>query len=629
MKKIQYNYEQYYDKILGCFMGKCVCGTMGAPYEGMKQILNLEYDKSMIQKALPNDDLDIQLLWLEVLEKYGENFSSIDLAHAFYQGYPHCPGEYAYFKKNCDRKIYPPASGSFHNDFYQNGMGSPIRSEIWACVNPLSPKNAVRMAKLDGSLDHKFDSIVAEGYLAALQAIAFAESDIYILLEKSREYLSESTKLEQLYRDIYDYYQKGYDIFEMRELIIREYGHPDCTNLYQNMGIIWSSLLHGNGDIIQTTMLAINCGFDTDCTAATVGAILGLLLGGKKLQEIFEVSEIYYIAEALVDRKDNKITTLAFDIARVGCYFSKNNLLDIEITQIVSEYIQPIARNYIYEIQYSGQPILQKENKISIFVKNVSGNRKKCHISAERKNGYRILHPSDVTIQPGETIEVPVAVISQEESILSDNETEVFTIHVSDDVEELKICFGLCQGIRYQVYGPFWENVVTIPRLKSDESYYKYLGDNDEIREYHLNMTCDFGKEYIPEGDYLKQKNFKGFYKDVILTNSRFCVSDLFGFEGPCVAYMSRTITCKENMNCMLYVGKSDKIKIWLNNNLILHDEKYEYCSCENKHIFPVHLTKGQNQLLIKIARSSHEAVFSLLFIEEGDVMSFPKQLLL
>ena len=36
-------YEEYFDKVYGCMIGKCVAGTAGAPYEGMKQRLNLSF----------------------------------------------------------------------------------------------------------------------------------------------------------------------------------------------------------------------------------------------------------------------------------------------------------------------------------------------------------------------------------------------------------------------------------------------------------------------------------------------------------------------------------------------------------------------------------------------------------
>ena len=42
------DYTRYLDKVYGCWLGKCIVGTVGAPYEGMKQLLHLEFDEKMI-----------------------------------------------------------------------------------------------------------------------------------------------------------------------------------------------------------------------------------------------------------------------------------------------------------------------------------------------------------------------------------------------------------------------------------------------------------------------------------------------------------------------------------------------------------------------------------------------------
>lgn len=48
---------------------------------------------------------------------------------------------------------------------------------------------------------------------------------------------------------------------------------------------------------------------------------------------------------------------------------------------------------------------------------------------------------------------------------------------------------------------------------------------------------------------------------------------NLFGFEGPCTLYMERDIICEEDKNCMLYIGKSDRIQVWMNGQLLASGE--------------------------------------------------------
>ena len=89
------SYGEYLNKVYGCFLGKTVVGTLGAPFEGIKMPMELPFERSMIDAMLPNDDLDLQVLWLDVAEKYGKNFTSYDLLRRFVENCDYSPGEYA------------------------------------------------------------------------------------------------------------------------------------------------------------------------------------------------------------------------------------------------------------------------------------------------------------------------------------------------------------------------------------------------------------------------------------------------------------------------------------------------------------------------------------------------------
>ena len=93
-------YSDYFNRVYGCFLGKCIGGTAGGPAEGRKELLDYPLDEAILHTALPNDDLDLQILWLEVMEEKGIYFTARDLAQSFYDNAPYGPGEYAYFKKN-------------------------------------------------------------------------------------------------------------------------------------------------------------------------------------------------------------------------------------------------------------------------------------------------------------------------------------------------------------------------------------------------------------------------------------------------------------------------------------------------------------------------------------------------
>ncbi|MDO8685123.1 MAG: ADP-ribosylglycohydrolase family protein, partial [Clostridiales bacterium] len=257
MKKI--DYQRYFDKVCGCFQGKCIAGTIGAPYEGMKQLLDIQYAPALFENIMPNDDLDLQVLWLEVLEKKGVYFTSDDLADAFLELCPYSPGEYAIFKKNYRRGLHPPVSGWFNNKYYIEGMGCPIRSEIWACLAPGNPQLASELASKDGILDHSGNSVFAEQFLAVLEAEAFFENGIRKLIAIGLEHIPADSRIACLIKDVMCWCDQSDDWKQILKKIIQKYGHPDCTNLFQNIGVTIMALLLGRMNFVETTVWRV-CG---------------------------------------------------------------------------------------------------------------------------------------------------------------------------------------------------------------------------------------------------------------------------------------------------------------------------------------------------------------------------------
>ena len=256
--------------------------------------MDLEFLPQMVDLERPNDDLDLQILWLEVVEKKGPHFTAYDLLESFCANCDYSPGEYAVMRKNFARAIYPPYSGKFCNDYYTEGMGSPIRSEIWGCLAVGNMELASEFATRDGQLDHYGESIWAECFLAALESEAFFEDNLHKLIHKALEVVPMESKFRELVLETMELCEKYKDIKVVITKLLFKYGHPDCTNMYQNMGIVIASLLLGENDIIKTSMMALNCGFDTDCTCATAGAIIGLLRGADELKEAYGVDEVTY-----------------------------------------------------------------------------------------------------------------------------------------------------------------------------------------------------------------------------------------------------------------------------------------------------------------------------------------------
>ncbi|MGM9624938.1 MAG: ADP-ribosylglycohydrolase family protein, partial [Eubacteriales bacterium] len=358
-------YTDYLNRIYGCFLGKCVGGTAGGPAEGRKELLDYPLDEAILHTALPNDDLDLQILWLEVMEEKGIFFDQTDLADSFIRNVPYGPGEYAYFMKNYARGILPPLSGKFNNRFYKNGMGCPIRSEIWACICPGEPEKTKDYVFMDGTMDHDTDSVWAEYFLASAEAAAFFcgdVADIPLLLSDALRNIPAETRIAAALSETMHLWREGHDWKFIRSAVIRHYGHPDCTNLYQNMCFTLLSLLFGKGDMRETIRLGCAMGYDTDCICATAASLVGIIRGADYLLHEDHFTDTGIKAAVHLRRPDCSIAELARDVAVVGmtlCDTLPGNVVITDkpdYTPVPTD--RPVVPALSFRVDYEGDPVL-------------------------------------------------------------------------------------------------------------------------------------------------------------------------------------------------------------------------------------------------------------------------------
>ena len=170
---------EYRRRLAGCWIGKNVGGTLGMPMEWNRQENDVTYyTHEMTGEPLPNDDLDIQILWLIALEDQGLSLDCKVLGQYFNELMIFTHAEYGTAKTNLRAGLQPPVSGTHNNDF-KDSCGSFIRSEIWACLFPGHPQRAAEYAFQDAVVDHgNGEGVYAEVFVAAMESAAFFETDV-------------------------------------------------------------------------------------------------------------------------------------------------------------------------------------------------------------------------------------------------------------------------------------------------------------------------------------------------------------------------------------------------------------------------------------------------------------------
>lgn len=297
------DFSTYKDKVRACWLGKNIGGTLGLPFEGHRGVFDLTfYTHDIASGAIPNDDLDLQLVWLLAAEKHGCALSAQTLGEYWLTYIPCDWSEYGAGRNNLRRGHLPPVTGMLCNPYAQSN-GAFIRSEIWACLCPGNPASAVKYAFEDAIVDHTGEGVYGELFCAAIESAAFAESDIPKLIEIGLSFIPDDCQTRRCINLVTTCYNAGMSWQEARKKLLQfapspfglryiydnnmpdqnpepdipigEVGHDAATNVaIAVIGLLW-----GEGDFTKSLCTAANCGEDTDCTTGFIGALMGILRG--------------------------------------------------------------------------------------------------------------------------------------------------------------------------------------------------------------------------------------------------------------------------------------------------------------------------------------------------------------
>ncbi len=296
---MQISMIDYLDKVKACFLGKNIGGTLGAPLEGRRGVIDLDYYIHDLSKGvLPNDDLDLQLVWLIAAEEYGRRVNSEVLGNYWVAYITPDWAEYGMGKRNLRAGMLPSVSGSYRNTF-KNSNGAWIRSEIWACLAPGNPKVAAKYAYEDAIVDHGSEGVYAEILCAAMQSAAFVESDIEKLIDIALTYIPDGCAIADVVKYVRSLPEKTEDWKAARKLLMQKYPsmsfglrtmagqeydpeipfENDGYDAPVNIGLMLLGHYYGGGDLSRAICITAGCGEDADCTAGTLAALYGIARG--------------------------------------------------------------------------------------------------------------------------------------------------------------------------------------------------------------------------------------------------------------------------------------------------------------------------------------------------------------
>jgi ADP-ribosylglycohydrolase len=324
LARIRLNKDELRNRIYGCWLGKSIGGTLGTPFEGRTDINNVtSYSQPTHGEPLPNDDLDLQLVWLNAVRENGPRSINNRVLGEYWLNYipPHW-NEYGICKANMRAGLLPPLSGEYHNH-WKHSNGAWIRSEIWACLAPGCPDIAITYAYEDASVDHGGgEGTYAALFTAAVESAAFVVHDRDELIRIGLSKIPGECRVARAVNIAIEAYESGKSWQEARQLVVEDSADLGWFQAPANVAFVIIGWLYGEGDFGRSICTAVNCGDDTDCTGATLGAILGIILGKQG------------IPKEWIEPIGDRIVTIAIDRGSIRVPSTLQELTDQVVEQV-------------------------------------------------------------------------------------------------------------------------------------------------------------------------------------------------------------------------------------------------------------------------------------------------------
>jgi len=297
--------DQLKDKIKGGWAGQTIGVVYGAPvefkYQGslIPETQNIPWREGYVKywwdkKPGLFDDIYTDLNFVAVFEKYGLNVPTDIIANSWAGTAYHLAHANQASRYNILNGIMPPKSGYWKNNPHADDLDFQIEADFIGLMTPGMVNSATEIANRVGHIMNSGDGYYGGVYVSALYSIAFVSNDVNEIVEQAIKTIPEGTKFHDCIADVVKWH-KQYPTdwqatwFELQKKWNNDVGCPKGVFLSFdidakiNSAYVTIGLLYGKGDFTKSIDIATRCGQDADCNPATVGGVLGVMLGYSKI----------------------------------------------------------------------------------------------------------------------------------------------------------------------------------------------------------------------------------------------------------------------------------------------------------------------------------------------------------
>lgn len=295
----------YAERVYAGVLGKIIGVYLGRPFEQWSQksiadkfgeITTYVHDQLGVPLIVTDDDISGTFTFVRALEDegYDAKLSAEAIGNAWlnyiipnrsilWWGGVGQSSEHTAFHR-LKQGIKAPASGSIdlNGHIVAEQIGAQIFIDGWGLLCPGDPALATDLARRAGSVSHDGEAIHGAQMVAAMIALAFEHGDIHEIIQAALKFIPADCLLRKAIDDVLAWNKTDDHYLETFKKMDEKYGYDvflGGCHMIPNHALIIHALTYGDGDFDKSMTVVNSCGWDTDCNAANVGSILGVMHG--------------------------------------------------------------------------------------------------------------------------------------------------------------------------------------------------------------------------------------------------------------------------------------------------------------------------------------------------------------
>lgn len=258
--------------------------------------------RGYVSYAQEDDDINYMCLAVKLLENYGPQFTTLDVGMNWLNSIPFLwtwgPEHVVYLNlaqaigEHTPRDVDLDHITGFLNPGVEY-IGAQIRTDVYGYVCPGQPELAAEFAWRDAYLTHRMSGVYGAMWVAAMNASAFVMLDMEKVILAGLAQVPAKSRFHEAICQTIAWVHADQDWRITGRRIAENFDQYSFAGTINNACCIAAALLYGWGDgtsseaerYERAITIAVQLGYDTDCNSASVGSIVGLMIGANLLPQ--------------------------------------------------------------------------------------------------------------------------------------------------------------------------------------------------------------------------------------------------------------------------------------------------------------------------------------------------------